>query len=81
MITGRNSPPDFHSPFVLYIVSPDVAADILKGMPAENAIAVIGRMETGEEVAPLLEYGTTKRADSYRQRPSLDLLQTRHAEQ
>ena len=43
-------------PFILDIVSPDVAADILKGMPAENAATVIGRMETGEDVAPLLEY-------------------------
>ena len=43
-------------PFILDIVSPDVAADILKEMPPESAAAVIGRMETAEEVAPLLEY-------------------------
>ena len=43
-------------PFILDIVSPDVAADILKGMSADDASAAIGRMETGEEVALLLEY-------------------------
>ena len=43
-------------PFILDIVSPDVAADILKGMPAENAATILARMESGEEVAPLLEY-------------------------
>ncbi|MCY4653286.1 MAG: magnesium transporter [Dehalococcoidia bacterium] len=43
-------------PFILDIVSPDVAADILKEMPPESAAAVIGRMKTAEQVAPLLEY-------------------------
>ena len=78
----RNSPPDFHPPFILDIDSPDVTADILKGMPAANAAAMIDRMETGEEVS-LSSSNTraTKWADSCRRRPSLDLLQTRHAEQ
>ena len=43
-------------PSILDIVSPDVAADILKGMPSENAATILGRMDSGEEVAPLLEY-------------------------
>ena len=43
-------------PLILDIVSPDVAADILKGMPTEDAATLIGLMETGEAVAPLLEY-------------------------
>ena len=43
-------------PRILDVVSPDVSADILKGMDAESAAAAMGRMETGGEVAPLLEY-------------------------
>ncbi len=43
-------------PHILDIVSPDVAADILKGMSGEAAATVIGQMETGAEVVPLLEY-------------------------
>ncbi len=43
-------------PSVLDSASPDVSADILKGMDADAAAAAIGQMETGAEVVPLLEY-------------------------
>ena len=43
-------------PRILDIVSPDVATDILKGMSDEAAVEVIGQMETGADVVPLLEY-------------------------
>ncbi len=43
-------------PGVLDSASPDVSADILKGMDAETAAAVIGEMETGPDVASLLDY-------------------------
>ncbi len=43
-------------PGVLDSASLNVSADILKGMDAEAAAAVIGAMETGADVAPLLNY-------------------------
>ena len=43
-------------PRILDIASPDVSADILKRMDEETAVAAIGRMETGDDVASLLEY-------------------------
>ena len=43
-------------PHILDVVSPDVSADILKGIDAEVAATAIGQMDTGAEVAPLLEY-------------------------
>ena len=43
-------------PGILDVVSPDVSADVLKGMNADDAAGIISRMETGAEVATLLEY-------------------------
>ena len=43
-------------PHILDVVSPDVSADILKGIDAEVAATAISQMDTGAEVAPLLEY-------------------------
>ena len=43
-------------PFILDIVSPDVAADILRSMSDNDTATILSRMESGEEVAPLLEY-------------------------
>lgn len=43
-------------PHILDVVSPDVSADILKGIDAEVAATAISQMDTGTEVATLLEY-------------------------
>lgn len=50
-LTAQSSLPD-----ILDAVSPNVSADILKGLDDEFAATVIGQMDTGAEVAPLLEY-------------------------
>ena len=50
-LTAQSSLPD-----ILDAVSSNVSADILKGLDDEVAATVIGQMETGAEVAPLLEY-------------------------
>ncbi len=43
-------------PRILDDARPDVSADILKGMDEEMASATLDEMETGSEVAPLLDY-------------------------
>ena len=43
-------------PGILDDASPNVSADILKGMDEETASATLDEMETGSEVAPLLDY-------------------------